>query len=467
MSTTAQYDTIVIGAGLSGLAAGVRLAQFDKRVVVLEKHALWGGLNSFYRRAGRRLDTGLHALTNYVPKNTAGAPLSKLLRQLRISHDELRLSEQTYSEIVFPQARLRFGNQLTLLREEVQAAFPARRDAFERLVRLVREADPFDASSSTRGARAILSELLGDALLVDMLLLPLCYYGSAAEDDIDWTSFVILFRSIFCEGFARPDGGIKRILELLLERYREAGGELRMRSGVARIECTGRTRRVVLEDGTELEAERVLSSAGYAETMQLCGRVPDEREIGRLSFVEALAVTAQPLASLGHRATITFFNTAESFEYRRPRTLVDARSGVICCTDNYATPVPPVEGLLRVTLLANHDAWCALDEPAYRSAKEAVWDEMRAYVNATIAPIETHVVWRDLFTPRTIRFYTGHLQGAVYGSPHKRRDGNTEVLNVHLIGTDQGFVGVVGALMSGIMMANIHSLGARVEASLR
>jgi phytoene dehydrogenase-like protein len=48
---------------MSGLAA-IRLAQFDKRVLLVERHTLWGGLNSFYKRAGRRIDTGLHALTN-------------------------------------------------------------------------------------------------------------------------------------------------------------------------------------------------------------------------------------------------------------------------------------------------------------------------------------------------------------------------------------------------------------------
>ncbi len=33
-----MYDTIIIGAGLSGLAAGIRLAYYDKRVCVLERH---------------------------------------------------------------------------------------------------------------------------------------------------------------------------------------------------------------------------------------------------------------------------------------------------------------------------------------------------------------------------------------------------------------------------------------------
>jgi len=52
-----RYDAVVIGAGLSGLAAGIRIAMYGKRVAVCEKHYLWGGLNSFYKRGGRRSRT--------------------------------------------------------------------------------------------------------------------------------------------------------------------------------------------------------------------------------------------------------------------------------------------------------------------------------------------------------------------------------------------------------------------------
>ena len=41
-----RYDTVIIGAGLSGLAAGIRLAYFDRSVCVLERHTTGGGLNS-------------------------------------------------------------------------------------------------------------------------------------------------------------------------------------------------------------------------------------------------------------------------------------------------------------------------------------------------------------------------------------------------------------------------------------
>jgi phytoene dehydrogenase-like protein len=63
-----------------------------------------------------------------------------------------------------------------------------------------------------------------------------------------------------------------------------------------------------------------------------------------------------------------------------------------------------------------------------------------------------------MFTPRTITKFTGHLNGAIYGAPQKIRDGRTPFSNLYLCGTDQGFLGIVGAMLSGISMANYHIL---------
>ncbi len=460
MPTAPPYDAILIGAGMSGLAAGIRLAQFDQRVLLLERHYLWGGLNSFYKREGRRLDVGLHALTNYVPKGTRGAPLTKILRQLRLRYDDLQLGEQSFSEIAFPDTRLRFSNDFELLRSEIGRVFPGEVDRFEALVREVDETNPFDENAEFVSAREKIGAILGEPLLVEMLLLPICYYGSAREGDIDWYQFVILFQSLLQEGFARPEGGIKPLLDLLVARYRELGGELRMRSGVSEIlHDDERCRGVRLQSGEELLGTRVFSSAGWGETLELLGppfaeSVEGAGESGELSFVESMFILDQHCAELGHEATIVFFNDAETFDYRRPDALTDPRSGVICAPDNYASENPLPEGILRLTTLADHRRWCALDEESYRAAKIREVDTALGTASRYAFDPRPHTVFRDAFTPRTIEHFTGRIGGAVYGWPEKRLDGSTPLENLHLIGTDQGFLGVVGAMLSGISIAN-------------
>ena len=52
MNTQTHYDVAIIGAGMSGLAAGIRLAHFGKRVCIFERHIAVGGLNGFIASRG-------------------------------------------------------------------------------------------------------------------------------------------------------------------------------------------------------------------------------------------------------------------------------------------------------------------------------------------------------------------------------------------------------------------------------
>ena len=460
-----DYDTIVIGAGMSGLAAGIRLAQFDARVVVLDRHYLWGGLNSFYKRQGRSFDVGLHALTNYVPKGTKGVPLTRILRQLRIPYDSLALGQQHGSRVDFPGVSLRWTNEFEVLRADIADKFPADIDGFDRLVKAFEGyPDLVDEDGPPRMARDELKTYIQDQTLVEMLLLPLLYYGSPTPNDVEWSSFVILFKSLYEEGFARPEGGVRRVLDLLRNRFKELGGELRMRAGVAEIlvNAKGETEGVRLDDGTELRASTVISSAGYVETMKMTPNAAEvtPKDVGPLTFVEYLTVLDKRPADLGHDDTIVFFNTEDKLVYGPPAAgePVDMRSGVICCPDNYASQEPLPEGVFRLTLLARHDLWTGYSEEEYVARKKAIWERAHEVAAPFSFDARPHSVFVDGFTPRTIQKFTGHLGGAVYGSPKKQSSGRTSIDGLFLCGTDQGYLGIVGAMLSGIAMANQHGL---------
>ncbi len=478
MNTASHYDVAIIGAGMSGLAAGIRLAHFGKRVCIFERHNAVGGLNSFYSLGGRKYDVGLHAMTNFVRPGVKGTPLGKLLRQLRIDRDEFALCEQKRSRIAFGargEASLTFTNDFAVFESEVARAFPAQIDGFRRLVGLVRTFDDVSLDAKPVSAREVVRREITDPLLEDMLFCPLMYYGSAHEHDMEFGQFVIMFKALFLEGFARPLEGVRVILRVLLEKYREAGGERRMKCGVRRIVTSaGRATALVLDSGEEITADHVISSIGAPETAALLAPVPAADPTaaplppaGRLSFVETITVLDRLPSALGWGDdTIVFFNDSERFHYERPDEQVDVRSGVICLPNNfdYGPDRNLPEGLFRCTCLANYDRWAGLAEEAYQADKRRWYDAVQQSARRFLPPLPAPdaltraTVATDMFTPRTITKFTGHFAGAIYGAPDKVRDGRTPLANLYLCGTDQGFLGIVGAMLSGISMANYHVL---------
>ena len=465
-----SFDTIIIGCGMAGLAAGIRLAMYNQRVLILEKHNAPGGLNSFYFLGGRKFDVGLHAVTNFSGPEERRTPLGTLLRQLRIPRETLQLAPQNGSRIAFPGIDLRFSNDFALLESEVARAFPGEVDGFRALRRCVLDFDETDLGRESPSARAVVGEYIADPVLRDMLFCPLMYYGSAREHDMDFNQYVTLWKAIFEQGFARPFAGVRVIIRALLERYRSLGGERRMKAGVRRIlHDRERAFGVELESGEILEAGNILSTAGWAETQVLCGANPGDPEVeantGRLSFAETISITRQSPAALGCDETIIFFNDSERFHYEHARHAIDLRSGVVCFPNNYryAAGEELPEGITRITVQASHPRWTGYDEATYRREKadwfsRIVASGLRFVPGIDPGTLRADTVFTDMFTPRTITRFTGHLGGAVYGAPRKARTGRTAYQNLFLAGTDQGFLGIVGAMLSGISMANRHIL---------
>lgn len=457
-----SYDVLIIGAGMSGLAAGIRLAYYGKKVCILEKHHRVGGLNSFYSRDGHKFDVGLHAMTNYVPRGIKSTPLPKLLRQLKLQAEDFALCQQIESAIKFPGKTLRFNNNLSFFTQEVAENFPAQSDNFQKLLKTISEYNALSLDVKPLSARKIVSSIISDPLLIDMIFCPLMFYGNAQENDMEFGQFVIMFNSIFCEGFARPWDGVRHILNILVKHYEEHGGELRLKCGVKSIKVANdKVESILLDSGEVLRADNIISSAGYVETMRLLSDydpVKFNYDVGKLSFVEFIMVLDKEPAELGYNTTITFFNSDDRFNYRRPDKLVDISSGVICCPNNFQFETPLPELVIRVTNMANFDLWNSLDKEEYRAQKAAWLETTLKEVVKFVPDFRDSVVYSDIFTPKTIYKYTGHLNGAVYGTPDKIKTGRTHLENLFICGTDQGFLGIVGAMLSGISMANLHIL---------
>jgi phytoene dehydrogenase-like protein len=252
------------------------------------------------------------------------------------------------------------------------------------------------------------------------------------------------------------------ILNLMADKFKELGGELKMGSGVKTINASqGIVGSVSLENDEELATETVLSSMGYVETLNRCEPfVAEVRacKTGQLSFMESLFVVDKEPRDLGYDRSIVFFSTQSKFDYKVPEDLIDVSSGVLCCTNNFQYPKPMKEGLIRLTNLASFGKWNRLVRKDYITAKKECRARALEALFTIFPDFRDNVVFLDSFTPKTIKKYTGHINGAVYGSPDKIKNGKTPIKNLFICGTDQGFLGIIGATLSGISMANLHLL---------
>lgn len=474
------FDAVIIGAGPSGIAAAARLAHFGLTVCLLESHCRLGGLNSWHHVRGREISTGLHAFTNFNPSGRGG-PLGKLLRQLRLSYADLNLRAQGVSSIRFPSATLRFSNDVELIRQEVAASFPGQIDNFDRFRALIRQTDEGELTNRRSSTREIIARHISDPLLADMLLCPVMFYGNPGgvgdghdgerpRADMDWLLFCVVWKCIFETGLGHPAGGIRPLWEKLAGRIALDGGEVRMSTRVDKlITRNGKVVAARLESGEEIVGDLFFSSAGAVETEALLDAdTGPQKPAGSITVVEGISLLDDTAAAAGMTDTVIFFSFNDVLRFGRPAGLLDAGAGVVCAPGNYLPPADPDENIVKISQLANFAEWRDLSHESYAYAKDSAAADMAvslAKLGITPAKTRRHTgryqVFDDVFTPTTIHRYTGHAEAAIYGSPIKSRTGATAFSNLFLMGSDQGFHGIVGAMLSGVAMVNLHLLTKR------
>jgi all-trans-retinol 13,14-reductase len=183
------------------------------------------------------------------------------------------------------------------------------------------------------------------------------------------------------------------------------------------------------------------------------------RYTGRMSFMETITLLPElRLPSERSGKTIIFYNQKERLAYHRPSGPIDASWGVICFPGNFHGMLHDGPAQVRVTNAANYDLWRQADEAEYLRLKEVCGQQAAAAVRKILGDCCQNPLFQDSFTPLTIERYTSKCAGAVYGSPVKIKSGKTPWSNLFLAGTDQGYLGIVGAMLSGVTIVNQHLL---------
>ncbi len=503
-SITGDYDAIVIGSGVGGLAAAALLAKHaNKRVLVLERHYTAGGFTHTFTRKGYEWDVGVH----YIGEVTH--PKAELRRVFDdITDGELAWADMgdVYDAIIIDGDRYDFVKGRDNFKHQLAEYFPRERAAIDKYVdrvkQTVRKGQMFFVDKALPNAlstmvgpwlrrpalresrlttKQVLSELTDDPRLRGVLAGQYGDYGLPPSQ----SSFFIhsLVANHYFEGGAYPVGGSARIAETILPVIERAGGAVYTNAEVAEI-LVDRKRAVGVRmaDGNELRAPIIISDAGVPLTYgKLLPKAVAERTgvLGKLSLTEPSVSHVSLYLGLEHTADELGLDKANRWIY--PHHDHDANIARYLANPDAPLPVAylsfpsakdpdfsrryPGKATIEVVGLAPYDWFSKWSDTKWKKRGDD-YDALKdRFTERLLQPLyEQHPQLRgkishaELSTPLSTQNFCAHPRGEIYGLTHtpsrfeqRWLRPKSPVPGLFLTGADICSAGVGGALFGGVL----------------
>ena len=500
------YDAIVIGSGMGGMTSAATLATLGKRVLVLEQHYVPGGFTHMFNRKHYTWDVGVHAVGEVTDHSMTG----RLLSQLSRGGLEWASLGKVYEQFYFPDGfRLDFPDNPHQFRENLVEAFPNEVKAIDAYLGEVRDVARgmkgyYLARLAPRGVAGTVADLVlarkakahlqrrtadvvasltDDPRLRTVFCAQWGYYGSPPSR----SSFAMqaLVVKHFLHGGFYPVGGSKRIADTLLATVAEAGGWTRIRADVDEILVRNqRAYGVRLKTGEVIEAPTIISAAGVQSTIRrLLPGEQRESEWAR-SIVGLSPAPAHVCLYLGFKGDIreagcsgankwfveTWDPEQAAWDISKEGEL--DRASVLYCSfpslkDPEHDPGPEVRHTGEIVTFVPWEAftpwrgtrWKRRGED-YDALKERVKETLLDHFFERNPALRPMLDYAELSTPLSTDNFCRPMSGSIYGiepTPERFRNDSlrprSPIKGLYLSGSEVSSVGVIGAMMGGVLAA--------------
>ena len=415
--TRDSYDVVVIGSGLAGMTAANTLARAGHSVLLLEQHYKLGGLATWFRRPGGHIfDVSLHGFPVGMIKSC------RRYWSAEIADRIVQLKHIRFDNPMFSLCTSFDRQDFTRLLVERFGIAPATVEAFFDHARAMSHYD--DQQMST--GELFEQFFPGREDVVRLLMEPITYAnGSTLEDPA--LSYGIVFSNFMSKGVYTFQGGTDKLIHLMSDELRRNGCDTRIRCPVERIEV--RQGRVcgVRVHGRTIRTRAVVSNANLLGTIfHLVGEENlDPQYIGQARAVRLNNSSTQVYMALKPGEMIDeeacgdllFTSTAPAF---RTDLLLSREISSRTYSFYYPKTRPGHDRCLIVASTnARYGDWAGLPPEEYVRQKRELTESTLAAAEKYVPGIRDKIDWLDCATPVTFRRYTGHIDGASFGTKYE------------------------------------------------
>jgi phytoene dehydrogenase-like protein len=432
-----EKKILIIGAGISGLSAGCYAAMNGYEVRIVEAHALPGGLCTSWKRNGYLIDDSCHSLMGSGPARS----YHQIWRELGALQGRRIVDYEYYAGLTGLDGRVfRLYTDPDRLERHMKELSPADAAPTEELCRLVRRFAGFDVPVGKPaelmrfldGLKMILGFLPFMKLFGELLSLTLDSFAARFKDPLlrdgirnanysapgPLFSIVMLLAAMSRKAAGYPIGGSLALAKAIEARFTGLGGTVRYGARVARVlERGGKATGVRLEDGTEMEADYVISACDMKSTLMVLldgSRIdPVHQEL-----LDTGTLTG-PVTQVAVGANLDLSGTPpamlEAFKLPKPIS-IGGRSVEWFNFKTYSHDpgmAPRGKSLLLSMFLCEWSHWEKLksDPTAYTAEKERTAGACIGALETRYPGIRDKVEMVDVATPLTYERYTGNWKG--------------------------------------------------------
>lgn len=271
---------LIIGGGVSGLAAGIYLQSSGYETEILEKNHVPGGACIGWERKGCYIDGCIHWLAGVNPKSS--------LHQLWRETHAIREDTEMFYQNDLSTFRFLDGTTFTIwadlnkFQKELIEFAPEDKKEIKKLCKLIKRFQKIDPPSKKPADLMNLGELLkvgitmaGDYYWICKTSKLSCsdfakkfknkylrsVFSEYMESDYNFMSFLYMMGHITGNDAGIPIGGSLAMVKRMEERYLSLGGKVTTRASVKRIIVENDTAKgVLLENDEEMRSDWVVST---------------------------------------------------------------------------------------------------------------------------------------------------------------------------------------------------------------
>jgi len=258
-----DYDVIVIGAGLSGLATGALAASTGKRVLVLEKQSKPGGYCSSISQEGFIFDLG----DCLVPGYSGGVVRDFLAK---IGSDITFLPVEPIDWLIFPELEIEVPSDIDQFINILSNNFPEESNNIRRFFEVLLELRNELTSEVNRREliqmyKGLTFEEMLNSFFNDLWLKRIIEaewnLGGLESHEVSALAMCNILGERFRFGLGIPEGGMNKFLESILQSLIKAGGK---------VEYDKEVNQIIIEDGTATGIKTIDGTEIFGKTVVSC-----------------------------------------------------------------------------------------------------------------------------------------------------------------------------------------------------